>query len=113
MDKSGPGSDGNQGVLCIPQNSSITRASLLNCLMSYLGHSCRVGSYPSVEIQSVYSTAPSDWALDEGVLPLCRDAVSIFYSPYRLGCVVDGTLTHCVLFFLMCDLKAAQIERAM
>ena len=31
----GPGSEGNEGVLCIPQNSCITRASLLDYLMSY------------------------------------------------------------------------------
>ena len=37
----GPGNDGNEGVLCIPQNSSITGASPLGCLMSYLGHTMR------------------------------------------------------------------------
>ena len=36
---SGPGSDGNEGVLCIPQSSSITGASLSDCLVSYPGHS--------------------------------------------------------------------------
>ena len=30
--------------------------------MSYHGHLLRVGSYTSVEMQSVYSTAPTDWA---------------------------------------------------
>ena len=30
-----PRSDGNEIVLCIPQNSSITEASLSDCLMSY------------------------------------------------------------------------------
>ena len=34
-DESGPGSDGNEGVLCIPQSSSITGASPSDCLMSY------------------------------------------------------------------------------
>ena len=40
-----------------------------DCLVSYLGHSF-VGSYPSVEKQSVYSTAPLDWArimCDKGI----------------------------------------------
>ena len=31
------------------------------CLVSYLGHSLGV-SYPSAEMQSVYSTDPADWA---------------------------------------------------
>ena len=35
---SGPESDGNEGVLCIPQNSSITGTSPLDCLVSYPGH---------------------------------------------------------------------------
>ena len=33
--KSGPGSDGNEGVLHIPQSSSITAASPSDCLVSY------------------------------------------------------------------------------
>ena len=36
--QSGPGSEGNEGVLHIPQSSSITGASPLD-LVSYLGHS--------------------------------------------------------------------------
>ena len=35
--QSGPGSNGNEEVLCISQSSSITRASLSDCLMSYPG----------------------------------------------------------------------------
>ena len=61
--QSGPGSDGNEGVLCIPRNSSITGALSSDYLMSYTGHSL-TDSYPSVERQSVYSTAPVDWASD-------------------------------------------------
>ena len=59
--QSGPGSNGNEGVLRIPQSSNITGTSPPNCLVSYLGHSL-VGSYSSTEVQSVYSTAPGDWA---------------------------------------------------
>ena len=33
--QSGPESDGNKEVLCIPQNSSITEASPSDCLVSY------------------------------------------------------------------------------
>ena len=57
----GPGSDGNKGVLHIPQSSSIAGTSPSDCLVSYPGHSLG-GSYPSAEKQSVYSTAPADWA---------------------------------------------------
>ena len=37
--QSGPGSNGNEGILCIPQSSSITEASPSDCLVSYPGHS--------------------------------------------------------------------------
>ena len=39
-------------------------------------------------MQSVYSATQADWAtgaLVGGVLPLCRDAVSVFCNPSRLG----------------------------
>ena len=53
--QSGPGSDGNEGVLRIPQISSITGIWPSDCLVSYLGHRY-------AEMQSVYSTAPAEWA---------------------------------------------------
>ena len=56
---SGPESDGNEGVLYIPQSSSITEASLSDCLVSYPGYSLEE-FYPSAERQLVYSTAPAD-----------------------------------------------------
>ena len=60
---SGPGSNGNEGVLHIPQSSHITGTSPSDCLMSYPGHFfCGGGgSYPSAEMQLVYSTATADW----------------------------------------------------
>ena len=60
---SGPGSNGNEGVLRIPQSSSTAGTSPSDCLVSYPGHSLGGGSYPSAEVQSVYSTAPADWAI--------------------------------------------------
>ena len=60
--QSGPGSDCNEGVLHIPQSSSITGTSPSDCLVSYPEH-----------------------LLSGGVLSLCRDAVSVFYSPSQLG----------------------------
>ena len=50
-----PVSNVNEGVLHILQSSK-TGSSSSDCLVSYPGHS----SYPSAEIQSVYSTAPVD-----------------------------------------------------
>ena len=61
--QSEPGNGGNKGVLSIPQNSSIAGTSPSDCLVSYLGHPLVGGSYPSAEKQSVYSTAPADWAI--------------------------------------------------
>ena len=62
LGQSGPGSDGNKGVLRIPQSSSITGTSPSDCLVWYPEHLLGVGgSYPSAEKQSVYSTAPADW----------------------------------------------------
>ena len=61
--QSGPGSDGNKGVLSIPQSSSITGASPSDCSVSYPGHLLG-GSYPSAEMQSIYSTAPIYWATE-------------------------------------------------
>ena len=65
--QSGPGNYGNKGVLYIPL-SSRTGESLLDILMSYLGHSL-------------------GW-----VLPLCSDAVSIFYSFSQLGYITQEYL---------------------
>ena len=52
-------SDGNEWMFCIPPISSITRASPSDCLLSYTGHSLGE-SFPSAEVQSVYSTAQAN-----------------------------------------------------
>ena len=57
--ESGPGNDGNEGVLRIHQSSSITETSPSDCLVSYLGHS--LGEY-TAGMQSGYSTVPAYWA---------------------------------------------------
>ena len=59
-DQSGLGSDGNEGVLRIPQSSSITGSSLSDCLVSYPGHSLVGVSYPSSGMKSLYSAATAD-----------------------------------------------------
>ena len=62
LGQSGPENNGNKEVLCILQSSSITGASVSDCLVSYPGHLSRGGGgYPSVEMHSVYSTAPANW----------------------------------------------------
>ena len=82
-----PGSDGSKEVLRIPQNSSITGALPSNCRVSYSGHSL------------------------EGVLPLCRDSVSIFYSSGRLGflCHEGGgsrlMYVHIYIFLCCCSVR--------
>ena len=53
--QSWPGSDGNEEVLRIPQSSMLSAIS-----RTFVG----VG-YPSAEMQSVYSTAPADWAIGD------------------------------------------------
>ena len=58
--QSGPGNDGKEGVLCIRQSSCITRTTPSDCLVSYPEHSLEEESYPTIEKQSVYSTAPTD-----------------------------------------------------
>ena len=58
LGQSGPGSNGNKGVLHIPQNFSIT-IRLFNVISKTL---VEQRSYPSAEVQLVYSTAPADWA---------------------------------------------------
>ena len=59
--QSGPGSDGNKGVVRIPQSSCITGTSPSDCLMLYPVYSMGE-SYTSAEVQLVYSTATADKA---------------------------------------------------
>ena len=54
--------DGNGCVLHIPQNSSITRTSPSDCLVSYAKH-MPMESYPSAEMQFFYSAALADCAI--------------------------------------------------
>ena len=62
--QSGLGSDGNEGVHCIPQSSSITGNSPSDCLVSYQGRLLECG-YPSAEVKAEYSTVPDDWTNGE------------------------------------------------
>ena len=69
LGQSGPGSDGNEGVQCIPQSSCNTGTSPSDCLATCPGHSL-------------------------GVLSLCRDAVGVLYSTSQLGKVMLELCHH-------------------
>ena len=82
LDQSGPGSNGNKGVLRIPQSFSIIGASPSDCLVSYPGHTFGK-SYSSAEMQSLYSAAPADWATGEfGIL--LSSVVGHLYNPSKI-----------------------------
>ena len=54
--KIGPGNDGNEEVLCIPETSPS------DCLVSYPRHLLGGGRfYPFAKMQLVYSKAPNNW----------------------------------------------------
>ena len=76
--QAGVGSNGNEGVLRIPQSPSISGTLLSDCLVSYPGHS-----------------------LGE-VIPLCRGAVSVFYSLSRQG---NGQL-----IYMICKHKSTKLN---
>ena len=56
-----PGSDTSEGILHIPQSSSITGTLPTDCLVSYLGQSFEWGVLPLCR-DTVYFTAPADQA---------------------------------------------------
>ena len=59
--QSGPESNGNEGVLHIPQSSRDVVSTSVG-LVSYLGHSFFEGVLPSSDVQSGYSPTPVNWA---------------------------------------------------
>ena len=59
-DQSGPGSDGNKGVLCIFQRSSISWASPSDCFVSYPGN---LGGSLTPQQRCSQSTAPANWTV--------------------------------------------------
>ena len=76
LDQNRPGSNGNEGVLCIPQSSSIT--GLFRVISKTL--------------------------VGDGVgFLLCRDAVDVFYSPSRLS-FLHGWIYETVIFLIVVDL---------
>ena len=104
-----------RSTLRLPQSSRIIKASTSDCLVSYSGLSLGESRPHPAEMQSVYSAASTDWAIQDsrlgsltplricsrcilqpqptgpsrtlvgGVLLLCRYAVGVFCCPNRLG----------------------------
>ena len=90
-DQSGPGNNGDEEVFSIDKNSSITGASLSDCLVSYPGH-LFVGSYPFAEMQSVYSTTRVEW-----------DVFQLSINVYQfktVSCLVGCVLWHINSYWL-------------
>ena len=85
LGQSGPGSDGNEGVLHISHSFSITRVSPSDCLVSYSGDLFGGGltslQKSSRYIQQPRSNGPRDTRCGGGVISLCRKAVGVFYTP--------------------------------
>ena len=92
-----PSSDANKRVLRIPQSSSITGDSPSDYLVSYSGHTLRGGVLPFCRGAIGVFYSPSRLGHRTLVwgwfLPLCRDAVSVFYCPSRL-CQVNSSITN-------------------
>ena len=65
----GTGNRSNKNVLCIPQSPNITEAEPSNCLLSHPEHMLGE-SYPSVEMQSVYSIATAVSFFKHALAPL-------------------------------------------
>ena len=61
--QSGPGSNGNEGVVHIPQSSSIPGASSSDCLMSYPGHLVEGGGFTPLQRCSRYILQPQPTGL--------------------------------------------------
>ena len=105
--QSGPGNDGNEGVLRIPQTSSISGL-----------HSSKHQNYCSLNIRlfnAISRTLDGEWGL-----PLYRDAVGVFYSTNRLGWLLWSFFTWNLsnnksrhvsrsLFCILADLSNAEI----
>ena len=58
--QSGPRSNGIKGVLCIPQSSRITGASLSDCLVSYPGHSLEEPLHLSRDAVCILQSQPTE-----------------------------------------------------
>ena len=91
-----PGSNSNEGVLCIPQSSSITGALPSDYLVSYPGYSLGE-SYPSAEMLLKYYSA--DWINRLMERSSCRMIVCVHGKTESI-CIYsreEGTFLLCFL----------------
>ena len=107
-----PGSNGNEGVLHIHLISR-TGTSPVDDLVSYSGYSIGGWSYPSAEMQSVYSTAPPNGAaIDVRCNAIvAQSAGAVEYTDCTFGevqdtsaatSVLDMTLNNLIVRFQWC-----------
>ena len=78
-----------KGYSAFPKAQALPECHHQICLMSYPGHLLGE-SYFSAEVQSVYFTAPANWATRHSlfmgwVLPLCRKSSQCILQPQLLG----------------------------
>ena len=99
--QSEPASNSNEGVLRILQSSSITGTSPSDCLVSYPGQSLGVESYLSAEVQSVYSTAPADWA--SFWFCFCFVLFFVFFTPIviEIGFEIRKQNNYCSSYYYL------------
>ena len=102
----GPGNNGNEWALYIPQSARV-RASPSAYLMSYPGNSLYWwgGLSPlqrsSRRIIQPQLTGSPGYSLWWGVLPVCREAVVVFYStPLPTGLIYFGVVFCCSFLFV-------------
>ena len=79
LSQSGPGSDSIEGILRIPQSSSIAGTLPSDCLVSYPGHLLGE-SYHSAEMQSILQPEPTQQKVQRSYL-LCLSCLKYLLFP--------------------------------
>ena len=92
------GSDGNEGILRIPQSSSIIGTSPSDCLVSCQGLSLGE-SYSSAEEQLVCSIAPANWAVLVRVQSWCLENLEYIYITFRSTRTQSGCTCYSHLYW--------------
>ena len=109
--QSGPGSDGNKGVLRIPQSSNITGASPSDYLVSYPGHSLGRGVLPFTEMQLICSIAPVNWARDGFMLfprALVQSECKQTHPGFELGSMISFPMIITIMLRIKRECKTNQ-----
>ena len=95
--QSGPGSNGNEVVLYIPQSSSITGTSPSDCLESYPEHWLGGGLTPLQRCSWCILQPPADWATMRGgitkYIQLSLHKLHIQFKIYKLFFCLRLTLS--------------------